>query len=262
MKWLLCVASVLLISQNFVWEKNFVTTATDFTLDELGNIYFVQSSSIEKQNAAGPTTFRTSELNYGNIENIDVTNPLKPFIYYRDLNKLVVLDNTLSQQGDAIDLFANGYGQVELVAGSRGDAYWLWDARNSELIRTDAAFNKLTSTGNLSVLIGKELHPVQLLERGNYIYLRDTLVGLLVFDVYGTYRTTMALQHSGDIQVVSNTIMWNDSTTLHLLAADWITEETITLPEKATGRATYFSQKLYLKCADGVHVWRHDEKKN
>jgi len=79
--------------------------------------------------------------------------------------------------GNAVDLFEYGWEQVELVAGSRGDAYWLWDARNSEMIRVDKALRKMSSTGNLSVLLSKKIDPVQIIERGSYVYLRDSVYG-------------------------------------------------------------------------------------
>lgn len=250
---------LVLIAQSFVLETVVPTTANDFMLDELGNYFFIRKTSVEKQNATGGATFRTSELNYGNIEYLDVTNPLKPFIYYKDINKMVVLDNTLSQQGDVIDLFAVGYEQVEMVAGSRGDAYWLWDARNSELVRVDQNFKKLTSTGNLSVLLGKQINPAQLLERGNQLYMRDTLNGVFVFDVYGTYRTALNIKTKQDIQVMNNTIIYHDEKEVHLLSNDWITEETITLPESTKGRVFFFNQKLYFFTKNGLGVWRQQE---
>ncbi len=250
---------LFLLIQTFTFEKTIPTKASDFMLDELGNIYFIQNTSLERLNAVGTTTFRTSELNFGNIEHLDVTNPLKPFIYYKDINKLVVLDNTLSQQGEAVDMFCSGYEQVEMVAGSRGDAFWLWDSRNSELIRVDQNFKKLTSTGNLSVLLSKEIHPAQLLERGDQLYMRDTLNGVFVFDVYGTYRTTLAIQTQQDIQVLNNTIVYHDTREMHLLSTDWITEETIALPETTSGRVFFFNQKLYFQTKSGLAVWKNAE---
>lgn len=251
--------SIALLIQTFILESTIQKTSRDFAVDELGNIYFIQNNSIEKQNAQGNATFRTSELNYGTIENLDITNPLKPFIYYKGINKIVVLDNTLSQQGDAIDLFSYEYDQVELVAGSRGDAYWLWDSRNSELIRVDRNFKKLSSSGNLSVLLSKELHPSQILERGNSLFLRDTLNGIFVFDVYANYKTVLPIKTQNDIQVVHNTLIYHSDQKIYFLQEDWITEESFDLPVVCEKRIQFFNQKLYIQTEKSIQLWKKTE---
>ena len=245
------------VTQNLVFEKSYTTDATDFKVDELGNLYLIHQSYVERINASNSAKFRTSEMNYGNIDFLDLTNPLKPFIHYAGIGKIVVFDNTLSQQGDPIDLWAYGYTQVEMIAGSRGDAYWLWDARNSELIRVDGSFNRLTSTGNLSVLLSKTIQPVQILERGQQVYLRDSVNGLIVLDVYGKYRTTLNLLSDQDIQVIEDDIVYLKDRSLHILSRDWITEDVITLPELPASRVQWFKQRCYfLLETDSLQVYK------
>ena len=253
------IISILVLLQTFVLESTIQKTSRDFAVDELGNVYFIQNNSIEKQTTQGTNTFRTSELNYGIIEDLDVTNPLKPFIYYKGINKIVVLDNTLSQQGDPIDLFAYEYDQVELVAGSKGDAYWMWDTRNSELIRVDQNFKKLSSSGNLSVLLSKEIHPSQLLERGNSLYLRDTLHGVFVFDIYANYKTVLPIKSQNDIQVVGNTLIHHTEKQIFFLKDDWINEETLDLPVICDKRIQFFNQKLYIQTDQSIQLWKKTE---
>lgn len=250
------VIHILLLIHSFVLDSTISKSSRDFAVDELGNVYFIQNNAIEKQNASGTGSFRTSELNFGSIEYLDITNPLKPFIYYKGINKIVVLDNTLSQQGDPIDLFSYEYDQVELVAGSRGDAYWMWDTRNSELIRVDRNFKKLSSSGNLSVLLTKELHPSQILERGNALYLRDTLHGVFVFDVYGNYKTTLPIKTQNDLQVVNNTLIYHSDRQIFFLKDDWISEETLDLPVICEKRIQFHNQKLYIQTDSSIQLWK------
>jgi hypothetical protein len=100
------IASCILIMLIATWRpiKTTPTEARDFMLDQMGNFYLIFNSHIERQNVTGTGQFRTSDLVYGNIEYLDVTNSLKPFIYYKSIGKIVNLDNTLSEQGSGIDL--------------------------------------------------------------------------------------------------------------------------------------------------------------
>lgn len=247
----------LFAAQNLVFERSYPTDAVDFKVDSLGNLYLIHPNYIERINATGNALFRTSDMNFGSIDYLDLTNPLKPFIHYSGIGKIVVFDNTLSQQGDPIDLWAYGYTQVEMIAGSRGDAYWLWDARNSELIRVDGSFNRLTSTGNLSVLLSKSIQPSQILESGQQVYLRDKDHGVLVFDVYGKYRTTLKLTTDIDIQVIDDDIVYVNDKSLYILSKDWITEDVVTLPELPASRVQWFKQRCYfLLESDTLQIYK------
>lgn len=174
-------SSFKLISDNPV-IADFVVT------DELGNVYLMTGSSIERINALGKGVYRASELQWGEFHDVDVTDPLRPFVHFPASGKVVFFDNTLSVQGSPIDLFEAGFDNVEWMCGSRGDGYWLWDGRNSELVRVDRSFKKSFSTGNLSMLLNHEIHPIGMTERGSYLYLLCEDSTLHVFDMFGTWK--------------------------------------------------------------------------
>lgn len=250
----------LLVQAQFMVQSAVPTDARDFTIDELGNLYFIHDPYIERIHAVGGHTVRTSDLNYGNIDYVDVTNPLKPFVHYRGTGKVIVFDNTLSRMGTSIDLFEKGWEQVELVAGSRGDAYWFWDVRNSEMIRVDNTLRKLSSTGNLGTLLNKSLHPVQIIERGSFVYLRDEVYGLFVFDIYGTYKTNLAIRADGDIQVVNDEIIYITGNELVVMDKTWLTETRYTLPSVAASKTFFYGKKLYTLSDNKLQTWVWEEK--
>lgn len=249
---------LLLQLQGFILTESRSTDATDFVLDELGNLYLIHDTYVERINAVGGNLFRTSELNNGNIEYLDVTNPLKPFIHYRSQGKLIIFDNTLSEQGQ-VDLFEMGYGQIELVCGSRGDAYWLWDSRNSEMIRVDQNFNRIAATGNISVLTGMQIEPAQIVERGSQLYLRDEKNGIVIFDIYGSYRTTLKVLGTSDIQVYSDEVIYHDAESLHVIGKDLLSEQILTLPVKSAQHVHYFNQHLYTLSEGFLRTWKPQE---
>ena len=250
----------LLFTSGFVAESSIPTHADQLVVDDLGNYYFIYPTYLERFNALNNQSFRTSELNYGNVDYLDVTNPLKPFVHFRDNGVIVFFDNTLSQMGNAVDLYEKGWGQIELVAGSRGDAFWLWDARNAEMIRVDNNFRKVSSTGNLAVLLGKSISPLQIIERGNAIYLRDKKLGVLVFDVYGSYRMTLPIFSDSDIQIFQEKIIARQNQELLVHAVGWLSEVKYPLPVLNCKSATFFNNRLYTLQADSMTIWRWSEK--
>jgi len=250
---------LLSVSSGFVFERSIPTTGAQVDVDELGNVYFVQSRRVEKRDATGKLLFQTADLNFGEITNLDLTNPLMPFLYYREQSKLVFFDNTLSQQGQALDLFEKGFLQVEYVCGSRGDSFWLWDARMSELVRVDRQFETLSSTGNLGVLLGLTLSPSQLFERGSSVYLIDKENGVLVFDVYGNYRTRLLIKSPYPMKVFDESLIYVSDDQLHILDRGWVEEESVNLPEKDWQAFSFWRGRLYLAGKADTRVFRFSE---
>jgi hypothetical protein len=252
----LLLASAMIFLISFSLESSIETKARSVVVDDLGNIYLLHETFIERRSTAGKESFRSSDFNYGSPRCLDITNPLKPFLHFPESGKIILFDNTLSQQGDPVDLFNQSLGQIEIIAGSRGDAYWLWDAMNSEMIRTDHNFQKLFSSGNLSVLLHKELHPNQILERGDHVYLVDPVHGVIVFDIYGSYRTTLKIFPLFDLQSVNNQLIFMESAEIHVLSNDWISSELIEIPANNVNGLTYFNKKFYLLRNGFLEVWK------
>jgi hypothetical protein len=177
----------------FVLSLQQAVKADRLVVDELGNIYLMTATSIERRNAVGNGVFRTSEMQWGDFHAIDVTDPLRPFVHFPSAGKVVFFDNTLSVQGSPIDLYEIGFDNVERMCGSRGDGYWLWDGRNSELLRVDRNFSKRYASGNLSMLLSAEIHPVAMMERGSSLFVLGDNHDLYVFDMFGAWKKTLIM---------------------------------------------------------------------
>jgi hypothetical protein len=244
--------------QDFTLIKQETCNCTHVSVDQLGNEYYQGPRFVQRVNAVGGGKFRNSELQWGSYESIDLTDPLRPFIHFSTSGKIVFWDNTLSVQGSPIDLFEKGYDQIELVCGSRGDAFWMWDARQSELIRVDRSFQRLTSTGNLGVLLGFSVLPVQLMERGAYLYVRTSDHRLLVFDIYGTFKKQVQLGAISDMHVEHDRIFLFADKEVQFMNANSAEITSLTLP---IGGARFFAARgmLYAVKEGVVYVYRIPE---
>lgn len=237
--------ALLLLIQVFSLESSFDVNASQFAIDQLGNYYFLEGRTIEKRDQHGNLLFKNSELDYGNIYSIDLTNPLQPLLFYKDQGKIAFLDNTLSLQGSVIDLFDYGFGQIECVGGSRGDAYWLWDVSSTELIRVNRQFVKQNSSGNLSQLLGRQIHPTQIQEAGNNLYVTDPSFGVMVFDIYGNYRSSIPLEFDGYVQIENEKIIYTQHSQLKVIGSNKIDEMSYDLPPDCQNKVVFFAKKIH-----------------
>lgn len=241
-----CFLSAVICAQSpFKMVSEQKVDATRIVVDELGNVYLLSNTGIERRNAVGNGVFRTSDMQWGEFHDVDVTDPLRPFVHFPAAGKVVFFDNTLSLQGSPIDLYARGYDNTEFMCGSRGDGFWLWDARNSEIMRVDRNFNKLYSTGNLSILFKSPMQPLALMERGQFLYLLNRDYRLFVFDMFGAWKRTVQLDGPSTCQLdAERVIVFYETGSMQFIdTAGWIKQD-IPLPG-SVGAFFFRGSKLY-----------------
>lgn len=194
---------------SIVHAQNRLPVSGDFTTDVLNNIYIFNNNSIKMYNNNTKQKFIYSNNNLGKINYIDTYNAHKVLVFYKDFGKIVTLDNTLSPNNNVIDLMENGYENVNLVCKSYNDGFWLYNSINFELIRKDVDFNTTNQSGNLANLLRQDITPSYIIEYNNKVYLNDTLKGIYVFDVYGTYIKTIPIVGIKEFQVKDKQIIFS-----------------------------------------------------
>ena len=173
--------------------------------DALGNIYDVCTDHISMHSSNFNIDYRLSTLQYGTSGQLDLTNPLVPFLFFQDQSSLVFFDNNLNVLEEPIFLNEKFQGQITCVAGSKGDALWLYDANSSTLLRTNRQFEVLSKSPNLSYLLKTTLQPKQIIENGQRVYLIDPDKGILLFSLFGN------LEIQGNPYVTDGLVYtWND----------------------------------------------------
>ena len=78
--------------------------ATHIATDNFGNCFFINDLGFKKVDFDNQLEFQYSDESLSQISSIDVTDPLKILVFYKDLSKIVLLDNTLSKSRDDIYL--------------------------------------------------------------------------------------------------------------------------------------------------------------
>ena len=187
-------------TSKFELLTSILTDADFFTTDNQSNIYTVKANILSKFDKTGKLLYKYSNKNYGNITFVDVSNMLKILVFYRNYLLCIFLDNTLSVNGNPISFDNIGFLQAQLICSSHNNGLWIYDQQNLELVRIDQNLQRTQQTGNLSALLGINLHPDYLIEYDNKVYLNNPETGILVFDIYGTYYKTIPAKNVKQFQ--------------------------------------------------------------
>lgn len=226
-----------------------------FTTDNLQNIYIYHGDSIKKYNSHGQFLYTYSNKSYGAITSVDVNDPMKILVFYKDFPEIVLLDNTLSQNGNPFNPSDIGYPFATLACTSHDNGVWLYDAQNFQLIRVDVNLNVVQKTGNLAQTLGISLNPDYLMEYNNYVYLNDSAQGILVFDSYGTYYKTIPVTALTTFQVRGDDLFYVAGNRIHIFHLKTIMEDEVKPPDIHAAEMRIEKNMLYEKYNDTLKVF-------
>lgn len=226
-----------------------------FSGDNIGNVYAVKEDEMMKYLANGKFFARYSNLKLGSITSIDVTNPLKLVVYYRDFQQIVFLDNQLSVNSDIVSLEKLGYEQTELVCASANNSFWIYDKRNNELDRFNENSKKITSTGNLKQVLQADITPNYMIEHNGYLYLNSPETGIYVFDIFGAFSKVISLKGLKQFEVNENLIYYRKDSSLCSYNHSIFEEACKTVPNNRQVREIkYINGRLMSAFQDSIKV--------
>lgn len=205
------------------------------TMDELGNTYVVRNDNalIRYDNQGDSTGFYRSVLN-GDITAIDATNPLRVLLYYAAYTKALLLDRMLSEKS-AIDLRRQHILTSAAVATSSDGKLWVYDPFNARLIKVDDAGEITRTSNDLRQQIEEVPTPVFMLERDRRVYVADLSRGVLVFDQFANYISTLPLKPVERLQAFDQQLVYRIGNTLHSYDMKSFSAREFPLPDAAAG---------------------------
>ena len=186
-----------------------------FTVDNLDNIYLLSSTNqVKKLNAHGDSVAVFNDVkNYGQATLIDVSNPLKVLLYYRDFGTIVVLDRLLNVR-NTIDLRKHNILQVQAIGQSYDNKIWLYDEVESKLKKIDEDGTLLLETPDFRMLFDRAPVPQKVFDQDLYVYLYDSTQAIFVFDYYGTLKNKILIQRWKNLRLSGKYIFGSSATSL------------------------------------------------
>lgn len=187
-----------------------------FTVDNLDNIYILDSrNQVKKYNAAGDSVAVYNDIRkYGRATLIDVSNPLKVLLYYRDFATVVMLDRFLNPV-NTIDLRKHNVFQAKAIAQSYDNKIWVYDEVESKLKKIGEDGKLLQETPDFRLLLDKSISPVKIADENKYVYLYDSTAGIYVFDYFGSLRNNIQILKWQNVKVAGNYIFGSKGDTLY-----------------------------------------------
>lgn len=223
--------------------------------DPLGNIFLMRNAQLVKYSSGGNLLMRYSNKVLGAIESVDATNPMKILLFYPVLNRIVFLDNQLSENGPPVDLTEPGLDQTVLACTSHDNGFWVYDQREFEVVRLDQELKISHRTGNIPLQTSLPVKPSSIFQYQNKVFLYDMQIGFLVFDIFGTYHKIIPLKNIRSISFAEDCIFFIRNEKLMNFNLLTLEEKEIALPVAGVVQAIVQKERLLLKTQEKIWVF-------
>lgn len=188
----------------------------EFTVDNLNNIYIINSKNqVKKLNANGDSVAVYNDVKkFGQLSYIDVSNPLKTLLYYKDFATIVVLDRFLNIR-NTIDLRKQNIFSVKAIGQSYDNKIWLYDEQDNKLKKIDENGKLLLETPDFRLLFDRAPAPQRIYDQDQFVYLYDMQQGVFVFDYYGSLKNKILITGWQNFKAAGKFIFGSNADTLH-----------------------------------------------
>ncbi len=219
-----------------------------FTVDNLDNLYVLNSrNQVKKFNPNGDSVAVYNDVRkFGQATLIDVSNPLKVLLYYRDFATVVMLDRFLNAV-NTVDLRKAGILQARTIGQSYDNKIWVYDELDARLKKIDEDGKPMQETPDFRLLLGQAITPVKIADENKYIYLYDPAKGVYVFDYFGALKNGILIQDWQNFKVSGKYIFGSRNDSLFRYEISSFRVDDWQLPEPIRGSAgfNFSSSRLY-----------------
>jgi len=171
---------------NTSFTKVYVLNADKFIgVDDYDNSYYVHDNTLFKKTTSLTYSYTNTQL--GSITSVDITNPLKILVFYRDFNTILLLDNKLNELTKPINFTTDSFSKnIAFTNMSSNNNLWLYSLDDNILQLWNHQTRRIEFTSQPLTFFIENFEPVKQVST----YKNCWLIGqnnILKFNEYGTF---------------------------------------------------------------------------
>ena len=165
-------------------------------VDELENIYFIKNNVLYKKNSVEVLNY--SNVNLGMITSVNILNPFKIILFYRDFNSVIILDNKLNELTNKIDFTKETLFNNALFVGvSSENNLWLYADDNKLHLYNYQHLTEQVQTQAIT-FYQNDFVPISIISTYKYVWLFSKS-GIIQFNEYGNFIQNLNIENISDL---------------------------------------------------------------
>ncbi len=263
-------------SKNLSIHEKGETEIVDFQVDKLGNYYTLSSEGVlNKYNDSQKSLYSYSNSIYGIATMVDASNPHKILLFFKNHQRIILLDNTLSEIGTLQLNSSTRWGLSEVEETTNQEEYftavglssdnniWGYDSYTMRLKKLNDKGNTLEESLPITNINPKTIKKSKIYDFGQKLLINDEEKGILLFDNLGYYEKTIKLQNVNNPLLSKDNLIYFDDKDKMIKAYDIRLNQDLTVfdnqklnLENAT-TALYRREKIYIVIGQKVKILRN-----
>ena len=243
-------------AQEFQFLAKIDTVAKLASVDNFGNLFVVTlKNEVLKFNPQGKFLWNYTNKTFGDISQLDVTDPLRVILFYAGFQQIMVLNNNLSEIS-RYSFNQNPEKQITFIASANNNGFWVYDQINRELRKLTNSFTDDLQTGNIYQRNGFDMQANFMVSDEQYVFINDVKEGVRVFDQYGNFVKTAVIEAENEFEVNGSEIYF--FTDQKLMGYNYLTfkQKEVLLPVKSNiSNALLRFNRLIILNEKGLTLW-------
>lgn len=244
---------------NFTLIKTIKGNFSYLNVDVLDNIYVITSSNqLKKINANGDSAGIFNDVKqFGNPSLIDVNNPLKILVYYKNFSTVVILDRFLTFRS-SINFRKTNIFKVNCITTAYDNNIWIFNEQDFTLTKINDDGTVISKTNDFRQIFDKAPTPSTMYDNEGYIYLYDPVEGFFIFDYYGSLKNSYPFLNWTNIAITNNYLYGFTNNTIQTYTLRTLTTHSYTLPAYLAMYKSIkaINGKLYLLKDTGIEIYK------
>ena len=207
-------------------------TIDDFEVDKLGSYYLInKTGELRKFSSEKKLLYTFKNHSFGEIACVDVTNPHKILVFYKEFQTILMLDNTLSE----ISVLKLDDSVYFSAAGASNDGnLWLYDSLKNRINKISFSGDQIEESTTLNSPYPQNIGNSKIFDRENRLYIFDEKLGIIIFNNIGYFEKTIPLISVCKPEFSKNLIYYFDSSHKNLMLLETNTNQKTIIEKRYT----------------------------
>ena len=223
-------------------------------IDPLGNLYVVDGNDrVTKFDSTGRNVFHIVNNNLGEVHSIDVGNPFKILMFYRDQQTILLLDRTLSEI-QRIHLPDWKVSDVTAACLSPDNAIWIFNGTERTLTKMDDTGNPILTSNPFDIIRPSAMRPDYIFDTDQHLLLVQEGKPVSLFNDFAQYLRELE-GVDPNFSLSGNSIIYrkdNRLLTYDILRSQYLQEINFTQP--TSGKINAFGDSYYSFDTKGIYI--------
>lgn len=210
-------------------------SSNQFRVDILGNVYWTTGNTLFKYSIANNDKIEYTNTFLGEIDEYDVSNPLKILVYYKTQNQVLYLDKNLAEIASPTSLDQAGISEAKAICSSTRGGFWILNPISRRIEHYNQNLQRKTESSILPELFEGNKTDVRLTEKNNLLYCSIPGRFVLSFDLYGNLYKRHPLKNVENIQIINENIFYFYKGSLNKYNINTLEKSTVEIPAPGRG---------------------------